>query len=185
VKSTSKKGSQKSSRKKQSRPVQKRPAAANKLARLEHQVETLQRELAEAQLRENVTSDILRAIASSPTDIHPLLDAIAEKAAKLCHAEDAAIFRVDGNLFRSAAHFGPVPMVTGVGEGRILDRGFVPGRALIDKQTVHVPDLRAAVAEFPRVKAYGIAMGLRTVLSTPLLREGEAIGAIHGRSPTV
>ena len=56
-----------------------------------------------------------------------------------------------------------------------------PGRAIIDRQTVHVPDLRAAEDEFPGAKTLGIALGLRTVLSTPLLRDGVAIGAIHIR----
>ena len=110
-----------------------------------------------------------------------MLDAIAERAARLCDAEDAAIFRVDGNFLRLAAHFGPIPVAGTVGEGRVLDRGTPAGRAVIDRQTIHVHDLRAADAEFPEAKARGIAMGLRTVLDTPLLREGIAIGAIHVR----
>ena len=65
--------------------------------------------------------------------------------------------------------------------GRVLDRGTPAGRAVIDRQTIHVHDLQAADAEFPEAKARGIAMGLRTVLDTPLLREGIAIGAIHIR----
>ena len=80
-----------------------------------------------------------------------------------------------------AAHFGPVPMATALGEGRVFDRDTPPGRAIADRQTIHVHDLRAAGAEFPGAKTRGIAMGLRTVLSTPLLREGIAIGAIHIR----
>ena len=52
---------------------------------------------------------------------------------------------------------------------------------MADRQTIHVHDLRAAEAEFPGAKTRGIAMGVRTVLSTPLLREGIAIGAIHIR----
>jgi hypothetical protein len=60
VKSTSKKGSQRSSGEKQSRPAQKKPPAASKIAQLEDQVETLQRELAEAELRENATAKELR-----------------------------------------------------------------------------------------------------------------------------
>src|SRR5207344_1162955 len=60
-------------------------------------------------------------------------------------------------------------------------RDTPPGRAIADRQTIHVPDLQTAEAEFPGAKTRGIAMGLRTVLSTPLLREGIAIGAIHIR----
>ena len=124
-------------------------------------------------------------IASSPTDLQPVLDAIAERAANLCDAEDAAIFRVDGNFFRLAAHFGPIPMADAVGdavgESRVIDRDTPAERAIVDRQTIHVPDLQTAEAEFPGAKTRGIAMGVRTVLSTPLLREGIAIGAIHIR----
>jgi two-component system, NtrC family, sensor kinase len=139
------------------------------------------KELREALEQQTATSEILRVIASSPTDLQPVLDGIAERAAKLCDAEDAAIFRVDRNFLRLAAHFGPIPMAGTVGVGRVLDRGTPAGRAVIDRQTIHVHDLRAADAEFPEAKARGIAMGLRIVLDIPLLREGIAIGAIHVR----
>ena len=73
------------------------------------------------------------------------------------------------------------PWQTVLGESRVIDRDTPAGRAIADRQTIHVPDLQAAEAEFPGAKTRGIAMGLRTVLSTPLLREGIAIGAIHIR----
>ena len=144
-------------------------------------IQSLRRALDESLEREAATSEILRMIASSPADLQPVLDAIAERAARLCDAEDAAIFRVDGNSYRRAAHFGPIPTASALGEGRVIDRGTPPGRAIVDRQTIHVHDLQAAEAEFPGAKTRGIAMGLRTVLSTPLLREGVAIGAIHIR----
>ena len=62
-----------------------------------------------------------------------------------------------------------------------MDRDTPAGRAIADRQTIHVPDLQTAEAEFPGAKIRGIAMGVRTVLSTPLLREGIGIGAIHIR----
>ena len=68
-----------------------------------------------------------------------------------------------------------------VGESRVIDRDTPAERAIVDRQTIHVPDLQTAEAEFPGAKTRGIAMGVRTVLSTPLLREGIAIGAIHIR----
>ena len=152
-----------------------------KEAKLSQEVKNLRRERDESLEREAATSDILWMIARSPTELQPVLDAIAERAAKLCEAEDAAIFRVDSNSYRRAAHFGPVTMATVLGEGRVIDRDTPPGRAIADRQTIHVHDLQAAGAEFPGAKTRGIAMGLRTVLSTPLLREGIAIGAIHIR----
>ena len=151
-------------------------------AKLVRENKELRRTRDESLEREAATSDILRMIARSPMDLQSVLDAIAARVARLCDAEDAAIFRLDGNFLRLVAHFGPIPIAGVVGEsGRVLDRGTPAGRAIIDRQTIHVHDLRAADAEFPEAKARGIAMGLRTVLDTPLLREGVAIGAIHVR----
>src|SRR5262245_47586463 len=164
--------------------TQKPPSAPQRLslkelnAKLSQEVKELRRERDESLEREAATSDILRMIARSPIDIQPVLDAIAERAARLCDAEDAAIFRLDGNFLRLVAHFGPIPMAGTVGVRRVLDRGTPAGRAIIDRQTIHIHDLRAADAEFPEAKARGIAMGLRTVLDTPLLHGGVAIGAI-------
>src|SRR5215467_4179302 len=168
-------------------PSTKKPPAKTrrpsvKEAKLVRENKELRRERDESLEREAATSDILRMIARSPMDLQSVLDGIAERAARLCDADDAVIFRLDGNFLRLVAHFGPIPMAGAVGEaGRALDRGTPAGRAIIDRQTIHVHDLRAADAEFPEAKARGIAMGLRTVLDAPLLREGVAIGAIHIR----
>ena len=166
---------------KKSQPKPRRASPKKADTKLLRENKELRRERDESLEREAATGDILRMIARSPAELQPVLDEIAERAARLCDAEDAAIFRVDGNILRVAAHFGPIPMADTVGEGRVLDRGTPAGRAVIDRQTIHVHDLRAADAEFPGAKTRGIAMGLRTVLDTPLLREGIAIGAIHIR----
>ena len=168
-----------STKKSPSKP--RRPSPKNADARLVRENKELKIERDGLLELEAATSDILRMIASSPMDLQSVLHGIAERAAKLCEAEDAAIFRVDGNSYRRAAHFGPVPMATALGEGRVIDRDTPPGRAIADRETIHVDDLQAAGAEFPGAKTRGIAMGLRTVLSAPLLREGMAIGAIHIR----
>src|SRR5215510_2946115 len=166
-----------STKKPQSKP--RRPSL--KEAKLVRENKELRRERDELLERETATGDILRMIASSPTDLQSVLDTIAERAAKLCDAEDAAIFRVDGNFLRLVAHFGPIPMADAVGESRVIDRDTPVSRAIADRQTIHVHDLRAAETEFPGAKTRGIAVGVRTVLSTPLLREGIAIGTMHIR----
>src|SRR5215510_2367270 len=166
---------------KKSQSKSQRASSKKADAKLVQENKDLRRERDGSLEREAATSDILRMIARSPTDLQSVLDGIAERAARLCDAEDAAIFRRDGNFLRLVAHFGPIPMAEAVGEGRVLDRGSPAGRAVIDCQTIHVQDLRAAEAEFPAAKTRGIAMGLRTVLDAPLLREGVAIGAIHIR----
>ena len=144
-------------------------------------LQSVKRELADALEQQAATSEILRMIAGSPAELQSTLDAIARIAARLCDATDTAVWRVDGALLRLAAHFGPISMQVGQGQGDLVTAGTPPGRAVLDRQTIHVHDLPAAEAEFPLAKNRGIASGLRTVLSTPLLRDGVAIGALHIR----
>ena len=67
------------------------------------------RQLNEALEQQTATSEILGVIASSPTEIQPVLDAVAESAARLCSAKDALIRLVEGKLLRLVAHHGPIP----------------------------------------------------------------------------
>jgi signal transduction histidine kinase len=149
-------------------------------ANLEQRVEERTRELSEALEQQTATGEILRVIASSPTDLQPVLDAVAESAARLCDANDAQILRIEGGVLRPIASYGPIPALTIRGEeGMPINRGSVTGRAVVDRQTIHVHDLAAVPeTEFPHGRAYQRRFGHRTTLATPLLREGAPIGAI-------
>ena len=135
-------------------------------------------ELKESLEQQTATSEILGVIASSPTDIQPVLDAVTSSATRLCDASDAVLFRLDGSRFLLAAHSGlhealppgsPVP----------FGRGFPPGRAVLDRTTVVVADMAEAIeSEFPQTKALQQRYGYRSVAATPLLREGSAVGAL-------
>jgi GAF domain-containing protein len=137
-------------------------------------------ELQERLEQQTATSKILGVIASSPTDLQPVLDAVAESATRLCEANDARILRIDGDLLRLAASYGPMPVAPIVREQGIpLNRGAVAGRAVIDQRVIHVHDLAAEPdTEFPDSKRYQQVTGYRTILAVPLLREGLPIGAI-------
>ena len=68
-------------------------------------------ELKESLEQQTATSEILGVIASSPTDIQPVLDAVAENAARLCDASDALIFRVNGDRQERVASYGSMPVL--------------------------------------------------------------------------
>ena len=96
-------------------------------------------ELKESLEQQTATSEILGVIASSPTDIQPVLDTVAENAARLCDADDAVIRRVDGDVLQRVAHYGP-----DASRGRPSDpssRGSPVGRAMVDRQTIHIHDI--------------------------------------------
>ena len=59
--------------------------------------------------QQTATSEILGVIASSPTDIQPVLDVVAENAARLCEADDAVVFRIDGDVLQPGGHLWTSP----------------------------------------------------------------------------
>jgi signal transduction histidine kinase len=140
-------------------------------------------ETKEALEQQTATSDILRVISSSPTELQPVLDAVVTSAVRFCGAYDAIIFQREGGSLRVAAHHGPIPAL--LGRLTPLVRGSAGGRAVLDRRAVHVPDLQAETEDFPEGSAFARELGHRTTLSVPLLREGTAIGAIQLRRAEV
>jgi signal transduction histidine kinase len=151
---------------------------------LRRKLQIRDRELTEALEQQAATSEILRVIASSPTDIQPVLDVVAENAARLTDAMDGLIARPEGDKLRVVAKYGSVP----VPESGLLpfSRGFPAGRAVLDHKTIHVHDVLAEIdTEYPDSAVPARLTGTRTVLVTPLLREGVAIGCIGVRRSKV
>ena len=140
-------------------------------------------ELKESLEQQTATSEILGVIASSPTDLQPVLNVVAENAVRVCGAEDASIRLVEGDVLRLVAHHGPIP--PGAPQ-RPIDRSSGAGRAVVDRQIIHIEDMRAlAETEFPGNRPDNERIGGRTALAVPLLREGIALGEIHIRRTTV
>ena len=148
--------------------------------RLFKELQERNRDLTEALEQQTATSEILSVIASSPTDIQPVLDTVAANAARLCEATDAQIRLVDGDGIRLVASYGTLPAP----EFRSTSLRVPSSRALRNRETVHVQDLlEAAKTEYP--ESEGARLGVRTILCTPMLREGAPIGVITIRRTEV
>jgi len=147
--------------------------------RLFEEVQAKTRDLTEALTYQTGSGNILRVIASSPTDVGPVLNAIVESASELCEAYDAVVLLKDGDDLRFSAHHGPIPINI---EKWPISRNWTAGRAYVDQRPVHVHDLLSDEgADFPdgrELSRYTGSQGIRTILSVPLLREKESIGAI-------
>jgi PAS domain S-box-containing protein len=156
-------------------------------ARLFDEVQRRNAEITEALEQQTATSEILRVIASSPTDVQPVLDAVAESAARLCDSYDAAIARVEGDVYKVVAHWGPVPVPTDqLREGVPLTPASVTGRAILEQRSIQVEDvLGDAGSGYSISRDTSKISGQRTLLATPLMREGRAIGAIFVRRQEV
>ena len=143
-------------------------------ARLFEAEQVRTREVEEALETQTATAAILRVIASSPSDLAPVLSAVAERASRLCGAFDALVLLRKGDELQTLAHSGPIPAHAG---GPIA-RDWVIGRAFVDRTPVQVEDLTAAGADFPRGYAMAIRDGFRTSLAIPMQRKAEPVGVI-------
>src|SRR5499433_3065771 len=104
-------------------------------------------ETKEALEQQTATSEILGVISSSPTDVQPVFDAIAKSGTTLCDAAWGAVIRFDGQRLTLMAQHNMTPSELELVRGtypRTPTRGRATGRAIIERRTVHVPDIREA-----------------------------------------
>ena len=105
--------------------------------RLFKELEARNRDLAQTLEQQTATADILRVISQSPTDVQPVLVAVATAARRFCGALDAAIALREDDAVVVVAHEGPLTAAVGV--RRPLD-STVMGHAIADGRTCHVPN---------------------------------------------
>jgi signal transduction histidine kinase/ssDNA-specific exonuclease RecJ len=153
-------------------------------ARLFEAEQAGKRELQESLEYQTATSDVLNVISRSKFDLQPVLNTLVESAARLCKAEQTAIFLRDGNVYRIAARHGLPPELEEFAKQHPISpgRNTLTGRVALESTVVHIPD---ALAD-PEY-AYGAQPlgSYRAMLGVPLLREGTCIGVltITGRTP--
>jgi C4-dicarboxylate-specific signal transduction histidine kinase len=142
------------------------------------EIAQLRRQLVEVLEAQAATSEVLRIISNSSNEIQPVLDAVAENAARLCDASNAAIFRLENDLLQWVASYGEFAATSQARQKIPANRDTVIGRAVCDRRTVHVHNLAAEDKEYPAGSQHAKREGHRTTLATPLLREGTAIGVV-------
>jgi signal transduction histidine kinase len=156
-------------------------------AGLERKVDERTHELRNSLEQQTAISEILRVISSSPTDVQPVLDAVAERAARLCNTPFARVLLIEGNVLKPVASYTPgnsgyADVTTPVP----LDRSSLTGRAAVDRATVHIDDVVPLLdTEFSGARENMLRQGCRAVLAVPLMREGGAYGGIflYRRTP--
>ncbi len=149
--------------------------------RLFKELETRNRDLTEALEQQTATSDILRVISQSPTDVQPVFDTIAGAALKLCRATSANVFTYDGELVHLAAMVNLDPTYKEVMREiypRPLSRDTTVLRAIQTRSVVVIPDVLEDEDYISALGVHSTSGGFRSVLAVPLMREGHAIGGI-------
>ena len=147
----------------------------NSPAGIAQELDRLTRELNEVREQQKAVSDILRVMASSPGDVEPVFDLVAEHAARICEAPFAGISVVEDGMMRVAANFGGGGVM---GDKFALDRATVIGRSVCDQKPVHIGDALTDEHDFPRAREFSRRFGYRSILAVPLVHEGRALGAI-------
>src|SRR5262245_576305 len=155
-----------------------------RIAELEATVKAQSGDLSEALEQQTATSDVLGVISQSQTDLQPVFDALIDSATKLCAAEIGAITRFDGEVLRFVVHSGQSADVRAFWRDNPVrpGRDSVTGRAALERQTMHVPDVLADpsydYASGGPLREGQAVTGYRAALVAPMLRDGALIGTI-------
>jgi len=152
--------------------------------RLFKELEARNSDLTETLEQQTATAEILRVISSSQTDVQPVFETIAENSLRLCDATFSTVFRFDGEL----VHLEALRNTTPEGADAIRNafpmppsRGGASARSILTRSIVHISDVR----EDPDYALLGLAETnkFRSILSVPMLRDGNPIGAITVAAP--
>jgi GAF domain-containing protein/DNA-binding response OmpR family regulator len=146
--------------------------------RLFKELEARNRDLTTALEQQTATSEILRVISSSPTDVVPVFETVARRVVRLCGALFSTVWTFDGELMHLAAEHNWPPDTLSAAKAMYPappNRGAAGGRAILDRMVVRIEDVRTDPEYGQQLVSSG---GWRSTVSVPMLREGIPIGAI-------
>jgi GAF domain-containing protein/DNA-binding response OmpR family regulator len=136
-------------------------------------------ETREALEQQTAMADILKVISESPTDVQPVLEAIAERAMILCSAYTGGVARLEGDMLHAGAIHGATKEVRDAVLAAFpmkLASATGSARAILERRPVQIPDV---LEEHDYVVRFTSAQtAYRSFLAVPMLREGNAIGTI-------
>ena len=147
--------------------------------RLLDEVQARTRELQESLEYQTATSEVLSVISRAPLNSQKVFETIVETAACLCRADGAVIFKGLGQEYEFVASNNvPREFASYFAEGfrRPAHRGSATGRAMIERQAVHIVDVLAN-SEFTRLDTQRLGR-FRTALAVPLLRGEMILGVL-------
>jgi two-component system, NtrC family, sensor kinase len=154
--------------------------------RLFDEVQKRTRELSEALEQQTATSEVLRAISTSPGDLELVFKTMLENATRICEAKCGNLHLFEGDVFRAVARHGAPDPYADIRQREPLisvrDHPDIPlARIARSNQVVHIHDLTLDSAYLDRdQRVVGLVelAGARTLLIVPMLKEGKLIGAI-------
>jgi signal transduction histidine kinase len=146
--------------------------------RLFKELQSRNAELSEALEQQTATSEILKVISGSPTDVQPVFETIVRNAVALCDSLFANVYRYDGELIHFVASHNPIPELEQLTASAYPSRprsSLVSGRVILSKSVAVIEDGLQDAAYDQQFAKTG---GCRRVLGVPMMREGDAIGVI-------
>jgi class 3 adenylate cyclase len=136
-------------------------------------------DLSESLEQQTATADVLMVISSSPGELQPVFETIASRSVNLCGATYGIVFRFDGEMISVVAHHNlDQPAMDALNRMYPMrpDReSQLMGQVIMERSILHIRD----VAAEPRYTvAATLALGIRSFLGVPMLRDGNPIGGI-------
>ncbi len=146
-------------------------------ARLLNELRQRTDDLSEALEQQTATSEVLKVISSSPSDLRPVFQSMLENSVRICEAKFGQLFLCEGDKVRPVAYFNVPAALVRWDEKRGAFQPSAKGglmRAILSKNVLRIDDFMSEQPSNPVVKLGGA----RSYIAVPMLKESELVGVI-------